>query len=765
VTSTRRCSLPVQGMGDNYEFMGGGSNSRRPAYGAVEEMTAQYSSYHVAGTEKKSKPRRNRGQSDAFHNMLSEAGLGRDHPKTSLCCGSFFVIVVILVTAWMQTCVPFCGAKTEQRSGLWKRAWTNSSIPHDMIHAMDTSIDPCDDFYQFACGGFESKTGIKADQVEWARAWDGIEARISRELRAEVEKDAGMAGTFYRACMDTATVESLGGKPLKPYLDAIDAITDHKSLVGVIAMLQAINVPVYFDWQIMADPKQPSRYVLGLLDGGLTLPDAKMYTATTHRDATIRRKFQSVLQKVLELTGLPPAHAKAAAADAWSVERALSDVTLPDSRLREARMSHLTMAELEELAPGVGFQEIFAQMGAPTVGAKTDNILCKDKGFVEGLSRLLASNNLWAHKAYLRFQLAYGLGSDLSTPYLKQGLEVGHILTGVEHQEPRWRKCYQSTKNNLPDEVAKLFVSKNLAPNAVDDAKELLQNIRGAFRKELLLEQWMIPSTRKLAVEKLDDMFIEVGHGAWQDYSFTLEPHSLLNNTNKAKKWIIERAFRRLSEPVNRQRWGSMDPTQVDGSYARQVNGVFVPAGLLQKPLFDSSFPSARNYGSVGAVLGHEFTHGFDDVGRRYDMKGKLQDWWTHDDVVAFNQRAQCVVDLYDQYTVDGKHVNGKQTLAENIADAGGVKLAHSAWRDTLSSAPSEAEDQLFFLSWGQTWCSVQRKKAKLLSLEQDPHAPDKYRVNGPLSQLDVFTKAFQCTNRAKMNPPNKCGGGKGAVW
>jgi len=275
----------------------------------------------------------------------------------------------------------------------------------------------------------------------------------------------------------------------------------------------------------------------------------------------------------------------------------------------------------------------------------------------------------------------------------------------------------------------------------------------------------MVPATRKLAVEKLDDMFIEVGHGSWQNYDFAVEPHSLLNNTNKAKEWIISRAFRRLSEPVNRQRWGSMDPTQVDGSYARQVNGVFVPAGLLQKPLFDSSYPAARNYGAVGAVLGHEFTHGFDDVGRRYDMKGKLHNWWTPNDVIAFKQRTQCIVDEYETFVVDGTHVNGKQTLAENIADAGGVKLSHKAWRNTLLAPPPEAEDQLFFLSWGQTWCSVQRKKAMRLSLEQDPHAPDKYRVNGPLSQLNVFSDAFKCTDRAKMNPKNKCGDGKGAVW
>jgi len=681
------------------------------------------------------------------------------------CCLCFLIVITVSVTAWMQTCVPFCGAKKEETSGQWKHAWENTTIPKDMLTAMDTSKDPCQDFYEFACGGFIQDTGIKPDQVEWARTWDGIEARISRELKSEVEKDSGKAGVFYRACMDTGTVESLGMEPLQPYLQAIDAIHDHDSLIEVIAMLQKINIPVYFDWQVMADPKNPNRYVLGLLDGGLTLPNPSMYSSLTHRNAMIRNGFHLVIEKVMELTGLPSAHAKPAAADAWSVERALAKSTLPDEELREASMSHLTMDELTKIAPNVGFKRIFELLGVKGLGEGTDNILCKDRGFVEGLSKLLGAPDLWAHKAYLRFQLAYGLGSDLSTPFLQQGLQVGHLLTGVEHQEPRWRKCYQSTKSNLPDEVAKLFINKNVPKGALSGAKDLLQNIRAVLRNELEGEAWMEPATRKLAVEKLDAMFIQVGHGAWQDYDFELHPKQFLNNTNKAKEWIITRALERLSKPVDRERWGSMDPTQVDGSYARQVNGVFVPAGLLQKPLYDVDYPSARNYGAVGAVLGHEFTHGFDDVGRRYDMDGKLHDWWSKKDVAAFEERAECLVSQYDLYIVDGKHVHGKQTLAENIADNGGVKLAHTAWRNTLSGPPLESDDQLFFLSWAQTWCSVQRKKATLLSLDQDPHAPDRFRVNGPLSQLDTFSSAFKCTNRALMNPQAKCGNGKGAIW
>jgi len=424
------------------------------------------------------------------------------------------------------------------------------------------------------------------------------------------------------------------------------------------------------------------------------------------------------------------------------------------------------MADLNKIAPGVNFPSILKQMGAVGIGAKTDNILSKDDGFLRGLSQIMNVPTFWAHKAYLRFKVAYGLGSDLSNDFLKQGLQVGHILTGVVHQTPRWRKCYDSTKSNLPDEVAKLFVARHLPKKNIDSAETMLQNIRNVFKNEMTEETWMQPGTQRLAQQKLDNMFIQVGHGKWQDYDFQVTEHAYLNNTNNAKQWIIRRALERLSKPVDRERWGSMDPTQVDGSYARQVNGIFVPGGLLQEPFFSSTFPSSRNYGSVGSVLGHEMTHGFDDVGRRYDMNGRMHNWWTTQDVSAFKDRAQCLVTLYDGFEVDGEHVNGKMTLAENIADNGGVKLSYQAWlKDAGEDDVTDADKQLFFLSWGQTWCSVQRKRTAKLALMNDVHSPDRARVNLPLSQYEPFAEAYSCPDSYTMNPRQKCGNGDGAVW
>jgi len=290
--------------------------------------------------------------------------------------------------------------------------------------------------------------------------------------------------------------------------------------------------------------------------------------------------------------------------------------------------------------------------GAGVVGAHSNNILMKDAGFMRGLSDMMNVPTYWAHKAYLRFMVAYGLGSDLSNKFLEQGLQVGHILTGVEHNTPRWRKCYDSVKSNLPDEVAKLFVRSHLNTKNIDSAEEMMQTLRNVFKEMIEEEKWMTPTTQKAAVQKLENMFIQVGHGKWQDYDFDVVPHQFLNNTNNAKRWIIGRALQRLSKPVDRERWGSMDPTQVDGSYARQVNGVFLPAGLLQKPFFSASYPVARNYGSVGAVMAHELTHGFDDVGRRYDQNGRLHNWWQPQDVVAFKKRADCLKIYYGDLQV-----------------------------------------------------------------------------------------------------------------
>mmetsp|Transcript_38149 Transcript_38149/g.90131 ORF Transcript_38149/g.90131 Transcript_38149/m.90131 type:complete len:744 (+) Transcript_38149:96-2327(+) len=742
----------------SYEFMGGGANpnNRKPDYGAIEQMERR-----AGGGGGKSRRAKAGGDEEG---ILSMMGLGKGNMKTTMCCVTFFVVLTGMVTAWMQTCVPFCGAKIE-KSGLWKKAWANRTIPHDMQKNMDTTVDPCDDFYKFACGGFQERTGIKADQVEWAMAWDGVESRISAELRKAVENDDGKAGTFYRACMDTATIERLGAQPLKVWLDKIDRIKDHAGLIQVVAELQLISIAAYFDWQVMADPTDPSRYVFALLDAGLTLPEAKMYTDDSPDMTRILSSYSKVVEDVLRLTGLTASQAQAAAKDALSVEMAIAKHTLPNEQLREAKPKHYTMAELDKLAPGVAFPRLLELMGGADVGKNSNNILAKDEGFLRGLSGLLSVTTFWAHKAYLRFRVAYGLGADLSDPFLKQGLQVGHILTGVKHQEPRWRKCYESTKSNLPDEVAKLFVSGHLPKKTVDDAEAMLQNIRTEFKHTIRHEDWMQPKTRKLAEEKLDNMFIQVGHGRWQAYDFDVQPHAFLNNTNNAKKWIISRALARLSKPVDRERWGSMDPTQVDGSYARQVNGVFVPGGLLQEPFFSASYPAARNYGSVGSVLGHEMTHGFDDVGRKYDMNGRRRNWWTPDDVVAFKKRAECLVTEFDNLKV-----NGRRTLAENIADAGGVKLSYEAFL-ALPPPPApavpidDADKQLFFLSWGQTWCSVQRARSAKLALQTDEHAPDKDRVNAPLTQYAPFSDAYQCPTRSNMNPRQRCGGGTGPVW
>jgi len=754
-----------------YEYSSGGGKG----YGAIEQMDSggpQRSAGRSAGGSGKAKRARastgppKPGEGD----FLYEAGLGcdKDNWCRTTCLIVFLIVTCFGVTAWMQTCVPFCGAKV-RTTGLWKKAWNNVTIPADMQSSMDTTVDPCQDFYQFACGGFTAHTGIKGDQVEWAKAWDGVESRISKELRDAVATDKGKAGVFYRSCMDTATIEKQGAKPLQPYLEAIDNIKTHEDLIRVIAMLQKINVAVYFDWQVMADPTEPTRYVFAVLDAGLTLPEPKMYTDDSPEFSHIRQQYTKVVEKVLMLTGLTASQAKAAAADAISVETAIAKHTLPSQQLRTAKAKHYTMADLNKIAPGLGFPQIMKDFGGgDIVGAHTNNILMKDPDFMRGLSDMMNVPTYWAHKAYLRFMVAYGLGSDLSDKFLEQGLQVGHILTGVEHSTPLWRKCYDSVKSNLPDELAKLFVRNHLAKKNIDSAEEMMQNLRNVFKEMIQEETWMSAATQKVAVQKLENMFIQVGHGKWQDYDFDVEAHQFLNNTNNAKIWIIQRALERLSKPVDRERWGSMDPTQVDGSYARQVNGVFLPAGLLQEPFFAASYPDSRNYGSVGAVMAHELTHGFDNVGRRYDQNGRLHNWWSSKDVVAFKKRADCLKIYYSDFSIDGKPVDGDLTLAENIADNGGIKISYEAFLQLQQSKGTPATDsdkQLFFLSWGQTWCSVQRKKTERLALENDVHAPDKFRVNGPLTQYAEFSTAWKCTDKAIMAPPNRCGLGYGPVW
>jgi putative endopeptidase len=363
----------------------------------------------------------------------------------------------------------------------------------------------------------------------------------------------------------------------------------------------------------------------------------------------------------------------------------------------------------------------------------------------------------------MRFRVAFILGADMGDEFLDIGQELQKVVVGQETRVPRWYKCYKSVSNALPDYVGKIFVQRYFSMDILTQAQDMLHRIRDQFQDDLLTVPWMEERTRSEATYKLGGMFFSVGFpSTWADYSGLHLRGDFVEDGDRLYKWYIHHAFARLARAVERTRWGTVSPALVDAFYSYDKNGIFVPAGILQKPFFSTTYRDARNYGAIGTILGHEMTHGFDDQGRRFNPEGRLGQWWSPEDRTAFKDRARCVEKLYAGYEVGGRKVNGQLTLAENIADIGGVKLAYRAMERLMqekegAGAPSATDRQLFFVAQAQNWCSKERPAAAALELLTDVHAPDKWRVNGPLSQVQEFAQVFQCPSGSPMNPFERC--------
>jgi len=637
--------------------------------------------------------------------------------------------------------------------------------------AMDKSVDPCTDFYQYACGSWLKKTPIPEDRASWSRGFSEVFQRNEALLRQILEKDAkggpdpadpfaSKVGAFYATCMDEHKAETASFAALQDDLQKIDAAHDARALAREVARLQATGAQAFFGFSSQQDFKDATQVIGGADQGGLGLPDRDYYLKDDQRMRDLRTLYQEHVEKMLALAGASDADAKRGARTVMDIETALARVSMDKVERRDPNKVYhrLERAGLKKTAPHFLWEAYFEEIGAPSV--QNINVLTPD--FFAGMDKLLAAKGkLNDVKTYLRWTAISAAAPALGQAFVEERFRLTQALTGTKAILPRWKRCVQMTDNALGEAIGRSFVVTTIGEDGKRIAKEMVQGIEGAFERNLAEVSWMDDAARAASRDKLRKIDNKIGYPErWRDYStMKIGRESLLANLDEAAWFETRRDLAKIGKPVDRNEW-AMTPAAVNAYYSPSMNEMVFPAGIMQAPFFKTDAPVVTNHGGLGMVMGHELTHGFDDEGRQFDGDGNLHEWWSPEVSKAFEERAACVADKYEQYVaVDDVHLNGKLTLGENIADIGGLKMALSALRQKQGRSDART-DRDFFVAFAQSWCTNYRPEAARLQAQINPHSTAQWRVNGPVSDNGDFARTFSCKAGSAMNPEKKC-----AVW
>jgi endothelin-converting enzyme/putative endopeptidase len=638
------------------------------------------------------------------------------------------------------------------------------------VQSMDTSVDPCTDFFAYSCGGWMKKNPIPPDQSSWS-VYSKLEDDNKAILREILESAATPApdrdatkqkiGDYYAACMDEKAINAAAIKPLQPVLDRIQQLRSHRAIADIAAVMVYNNA--LFRFRSDQDFKDSTQVIAEVDQGGIGLPDRDYYLKTDAASVEIRKKYIAHLQKMFALLGDKPGLASEEAQTVVRIETALAKASLTRVERRDPpKLYHkMTVEQLIALSPSFRWKTYFSKVGLRSL--ETLNVETPE--FFKALNTELTNETLASWKIYLRWHLINANAPFLSSDFVNADFDFyGKTLQGAQQLEPRWKRCVGYVDNDLGEALGQVYVKKNFSPEAKQRAQKMVKEIEDAMGQDIESLSWMTPTTKQSALEKLHAVANKVGYpDKWRDYgTLTIARDDEMGNVLRAREFEFHRQLAKIGKPVDRGEW-EMTPPTVNAYYDPQLNDINFPAGVLQPPLFDVNSDAAPNFGDTGSTIGHELTHGFDDEGRQFDANGNLRDWWTADDSKAFDQRASCISDQYSQYVIlDDIKINGKLTLGEDVADLGGVILAHMAWQEdtknqTLEPLEGFTPEQRFFIAYGQSWCSDTRDETKRLRATIDPHSPDKYRANGVVSNLPEFQEAFHCKAGAPMVRENRC--------
>ena len=643
----------------------------------------------------------------------------------------------------------------------------------DLLSSMDPSVDACTDFYQYACGSWIKATPLPADKPAWGRSFSTIRDRNLATLRTIVEESAANPGAkdadwqkmgdTYKSCMDEPAVEAAGVTPLQPWFDQIAKVKDVKGFMRASGTLSAAGVGGLVDWGVEGDFKDPTTNILYLGEAGLTLPDKDYYAPKDDKGKATLTAFQAHVEKMLALAGDKPADAKSEAANIVAFETKLADAWVDKATLRDPDKSYhkIDRDGLVKLTPKLDWAGWLDNLGM----GKATALSVDSPDTLKKFETIVTATPLPTLKAWLRFKALHSMAPSLNKAVFDEDFDMfQRTLIGRQQPEDRWKRCL-GTVNGVVGEVAgRYYVEKAFPGDSKEVARSMLTDIQAAFVAGLPTLAWMDDPTRERAREKSSKITKKIGYpDAWRDYSqLTVKPGDFAGTVMAATTFESRRNLVKIGKPVDKGEW-YMTP-QVVNAYYNPLNNEFAyPAGILQAPFFDRSFPAARNYGGIGAVMGHELSHGFDDQGRKFDGDGKLTEWWTPEVSTRFEERTKCVVSEFDAFTInDGTHVKGDLTLGENIGDLGGVRTAYRAFQGTPGAKEPTgiqgmSQEQLFFVSYAQNWCSVQSDAYEHMIATSNPHSPNKFRVLGPLQNLPEFHQAFNCAEGTPMHPKNTC--------
>ncbi|NJM24637.1 MAG: M13 family metallopeptidase [Bacteroidia bacterium] len=671
-----------------------------------------------------------------------------------------YMIVALAVA--MAVC---CGCSTSTESKLAKGVGIN-------LENMDTTVRPADDFFLFVNGGWIARTEIPADQGRWG-SFSELGENTRNDVLAVLKEsatgdqypdgsDQRKASDFFAIGMDSAQAEAMGIKPIQPYLDKINAITTPLELQKYLVEQQRVGTGAFFGIFVNNDLKKSDQVALYIGASGLGLPERDYYTKTDPKSAETREKYVKHMTDMFVLAGEMPQEAANHADAIMVIETALANNTMTkeDRRDPNKRYNKRSIAQLQSIVPSVNWDTYLKDLGISGM----DSVIISDLGFMDGLPEVFAKTKMENVRAYLRWKLI-----DMAAPFLNYALVVEDFefntkyLRGIEELRPRWKRVLDATNGTLGEAIGKLYVDKNFPPEAKQKAIEMVENIKLAFAERIKGLDWMSDSTKAKALNKLSTFSVKIGYpDEWRDYAGLQvdknpEKASYAQNVINGRKFNMQRMLDKLGKPVDKKEW-RMTPQTVNAYYNPTFNEIVFPAAILQPPFYDYRADDAVNYGGIGAVIGHEISHGFDDQGSKFDAEGNLKNWWTDEDLEKFQTKGNAYAAQFDAYEpLKDVHVQGKFTLGENIGDLGGVAVAYAGLQRYLKEHGSPGlidgftPEQRFFISWATIWRIKYKEESLRTQVQTDPHAPAMYRANGPLSNNEDFYTAFSVKPGDKM--------------